>query len=110
LKLSIVICTWNRARALSATLATLADAAAPDCEWEVVVVSNDCSAPTAAAARSWLGRMPLRLVEEPKAGLSHARNRGVAEAAGDYIIWADDDVLFDRGWLRAYERAFREKP
>lgn len=110
MKLSVVICTWNRAPALAATLATLAEAAAPDCEWEVVVVSNDCSAATANAVRPWIGRMPLRLVEEPKAGLSYARNRGVAEARGDYIIWADDDVLLDRGWLRAYERAFREKP
>jgi glycosyltransferase involved in cell wall biosynthesis len=110
LKLSIVICTWRRARALAATLTTLAEADPPDCDWEVIVISNDCSAETAAVVRPWIGRMPLRLVEEPTPGLSHARNRGVAEAAGDYIIWADDDVLFDRGWLRAYERAFREKP
>jgi hypothetical protein len=32
------------------------------------------------------------------------------EIAASLIIWAYDDVLFDSGWLRAHERAFRERP
>ena len=38
--------------------------------------------------------LPLRLVHEPTPGLSNARNRGIAEARGDLVLWTDDDVAF----------------
>jgi Glycosyl transferase family 2 len=31
-------------------------------------------------------------------------------AKGDYIVWTDDDVLVDAGWLTAYVEAFRRWP
>jgi len=34
----------------------------------------------------------------------------VLNATGDYVIWTDDDVLVDAGWLIAYERAFEQRP
>jgi glycosyltransferase involved in cell wall biosynthesis len=43
-------------------------------------------------------------------GLSHARNAAVKLLSGDYVVWTDDDVLVDRGWLVGYERAFRQWP
>jgi GT2 family glycosyltransferase len=46
----------------------------------------------------------------PVPGLSHARNCAVREARGQYLCWADDDVLLDRGWLAAYVSAFRRHP
>ena len=49
--------------------------------------------------------LPLRIQHEPRLGLSHARNRAVQTARGRWIVWLDDDVLVDPGWLRAYQRA-----
>lgn len=40
----------------------------------------------------------------------NARNRGVAAAKGAYIIWTDDDVLVESGWLAAYVSAFSRYP
>jgi glycosyltransferase involved in cell wall biosynthesis len=110
MKLSVVICTCNRPALLSATLASLCDVEPPSAAWEVIVVSNDGAAVTRDIARASMGRLPLRLVEEPRIGASHARNRAVSEAKGEYIIWTDDDVLYDRGFLHAYESAIAARP
>jgi glucosyl-dolichyl phosphate glucuronosyltransferase len=110
MKLSVVICTCNRPAPLAAALASLCEVAPPSGDWEVIVVSNDGAAVTRDIARASMGRLPLRLVEEPQIGASHARNRGVAEAKGGYIIWTDDDVLYDRNFLHAYESAFAARP
>jgi GT2 family glycosyltransferase len=34
----------------------------------------------------------------------------VAEAAGEYIVWTDDDVIVDREWLNTYLGAFGRWP
>jgi glycosyltransferase involved in cell wall biosynthesis len=59
---------------------------------------------------SFVGRLPIRRVVEPKRGVSNARNRAVDEAKGDYILWTDDDVVVDPGWLAAYADAFKRWP
>ena len=46
----------------------------------------------------------MRTVREEKLGLSHARNRAIVEARGDYLMFIDDDETVDRDWLCAYER------
>jgi hypothetical protein len=51
----------------------------------------------------------VRLVE-PTPGKSYAGNLAVREAKGDYIIWTDDDVLVEPGWLKAYLNAFAQWP
>lgn len=40
-------------------------------------------------------RLPLRVIHQPNGGLAAARNRGLAEAAGDYISFLDGDDLVD---------------
>ena len=98
---SIIVCTYNRAESLNGTLAALAALKAqPDLQWEVLVVDNNSSDPTRqaveAAQRDW---PRLRYVFEPAQGLSHARNRGIAESTGEVILFTDDDVLPEPDWL-----------
>lgn len=79
---------------------------------EVVVVDNTPEAtarpivlPVAAASP-----VSIRYVHEPRPGISHARNRGVAEARGELIAFIDDDELPAPGWLEDLlrtQRAYR---
>lgn len=48
----------------------------------------------------------VRMVKEPWPGISAARNRGVAAATGDVVVFTDDDVSVDVGWLRALGSIF----
>ena len=108
---TIAICTRNRARALERTLRSLATLSIPpSLEWEVLVVDNGSGDDTGSILASLSDALPLRIITETRIGLSHARNRAIAESRGDYIVWIDDDVLVEPGWLRAYHDAFRAWP
>jgi glycosyltransferase involved in cell wall biosynthesis len=111
MRLTVAICTWNRAELLERTLACLTEMSAPaTAQFEVLVVNNNCTDETDAVIAAFHGRLPLRRIAESSPGLSRARNAAVAAATGDYILWTDDDVLVGKGWIRAYERAIQHHP
>jgi glycosyltransferase involved in cell wall biosynthesis len=108
---TVAICTWNRAESLRRNLDSLAKMRVPDdLPWEVVVVNNGCTDHTDEVIASYAGRLPIRREYEPRRGISHARNRAVDAAKGEYIVWTDDDTIVDPGWLAAYIGAFRRWP
>jgi len=110
--ITVIICTRNRAASLARTLESLVEARASYAEddWELLVVDNGSTDDTAATIDRYGMRLPLRRISEPEAGLSHARNAGVSEARGQYILWTDDDVLVHPQWLAAYAAAFTARP
>ncbi len=109
--LSVCICTARRAPELEKTLAALACADAPRAAWELLVVDNHPGdRATQAVLEASPGKLPLRVLQEPRPGLSHARNRAVASARGEILLFTDDDVSVDPGWLRVYDAATRAHP
>ncbi|MDP3585363.1 MAG: glycosyltransferase [Thiobacillus sp.] len=98
---SIIVCTYNRAESLKGTLAALARLESPPTRtWEVVVVDNNSRDHTRQVVEAVQKIWPhLRYEFEPAQGLSHARNRGIAQAAGEVILFTDDDVLPEPDWL-----------
>jgi glycosyltransferase involved in cell wall biosynthesis len=70
--------------------------------FELVLVDNrrvlppSDSLPALVHARDW-----LRVIHEPKPGISAARNRGGAGANGEVVAFTDDDVQVDVKWLRS---------
>jgi glycosyltransferase involved in cell wall biosynthesis len=108
---TVAICTFNRAESLGRTLDSLAAMQVPDnITWELVIVNNNCTDHTDHVIKGYHDRLPVRREFESRPGLSNARNRAIAVAKGEYIIWTDDDVAVDTGWLRAYVSAFRRWP
>jgi len=81
-----------------------------DVAWEVVIVNNNSTDYTDNVISEYAERLPVRREFEPRSGKSHALNHAVDVARGDYILWIDDDVLVDAGWLTAYVGAFRRWP
>ncbi len=109
--LTVVICTHRRPRLLAGALASLAGARRPRrLDWEVLVVDNASGDETPAVCAAAAGMLPLRYTREPTVGLSRARNRGLAEAGADLVVFIDDDVLVDGAFLEAYASAARERP
>lgn len=70
---------------------------------ELVVVDND-QAPSAQATVAELtgeAPFPVHYVHEPRPGVAHARNAGMAAAGGELIAFLDDDEEATAGWLAA---------
>ena len=107
---SIVIPTRDRAEMLVGCLATLLQQDYP--RFEIIVVNNaPRSLATARAVRTHHGADDrVRYVREDRAGISFARNRGIAAARGEIVAFTDDDVRVDPGWLTALATPFVGDP
>ena len=108
MQVSVVVATYNRAHLLLGTLEALAAQRVPsDLAWEIVVVDNASRDGTADLVR-WFSKsapVPTRSVREERPGVSHARNRGLAEARGAVLAFTDDDVLPADDWVAAIPAA-----
>jgi len=104
--LTVVICTWNRAKLLDQTLAEMRNLVVPsDVDWELLVVNNNCTDHTDEVIQRHGTELPIRRLFESSAGKCHAANRAVAAARGELLIWTDDDVLVNPDWLSEYAKA-----
>ena len=110
MRFTVAVCTWNRAALLRQFLGRLALVRHAPGDWEVLVVNNNSTDDTELVLDDFEGRLPLRRAFEPKPGHSHARNTAVGQARGEYVVWTDDDVLVEEGWLAAYARAVERHP
>ena len=97
LLLTVAIPTYNRADFLRQTLAGIALQVFPPGQFEVLVIDNNSTDHTRAVVAEFAAAHPApRHVLETKQGLDHARNRAIAEARGEIIVFADDDILVGR--------------
>ncbi len=98
---SVIICTRDRCESLAETLKAIDAINRPDdmCV-ELVVVDNGSSDNTAQVVHECcLREMDVRYVLEPSPGLSKARNRGLASARGEIILFTDDDIVPPPNWI-----------
>ncbi len=108
---SILICTRNRAASLQRTLESLtALRIAAATTWEVIVVDNASTDGTPAVIAAFAGRLPIRRVVEPIAGLSRARNMAVRHASGGVLLFTDDDCLVAPDWVATALRLLQANP
>ena len=113
MKLSLIIATYNRSAWLIRALESVVRQSAERSVWECIVINNNSTDDTCeqfdlfVAAHS---QYNLRMVVEQKQGLSNARNRGIAEATGDYIAIVDDDETLEDTFIESYIEFFDTFP
>jgi glycosyltransferase involved in cell wall biosynthesis len=102
-RISVVVPTYNKARYLELTLASFEFQDLDD--FELVVVDDGSSDDTAHVLRQWTSRLPLRALRFPNGGRAVARNRGIAAARGDVVVFCDDDRVVAHGFVAAHAAA-----
>jgi len=79
--------------------------------WELIVVDDGSRDDTADRADAWALRdARIRLVRQANQGVASARNRGLAEARGDWIVFLDADDSIDRRHLALMLEAIKSSP
>jgi glycosyltransferase involved in cell wall biosynthesis/GT2 family glycosyltransferase len=102
MRVSVVVCTYNRADALRHTLDALRYQTFTD--FEVVVVNGPSTDHTADVLAEWDGR--IEVATNPEPNLSISRNLGIAASAGDLVAFIDDDAIPEFDWLADIVEAF----
>jgi glycosyltransferase involved in cell wall biosynthesis len=105
--ISVILATYNRADSLDATLRALADLRTDSLSWELLVVDNNSSDRTGEVLDAHAGRLPLRKLFERRQGKNCAMNFALDHAAGELLVFTDDDVTADPDWLVALLGASR---
>jgi len=110
--ISVLICTYNRARLLRETLTALQSQQPPaDCEVEIIVVDNNSTDNTPAVVAESAAHGGFRVVslKESRQGKSFALNTGLAHASGEVLALTDDDVIPAPDWLARIVDGFRAR-
>jgi glucosyl-dolichyl phosphate glucuronosyltransferase len=102
-KVTVILCTYNRCQSLAKALSSVALSVLPDSvEWEILVVDNNSTDQTREVVDEFIRQHPgrFRYLFEARQGKSHALNSGIREARGVVLAFMDDDVTVAPAWLR----------
>lgn len=108
LKISVVVCTYNREKLLSYCLQSLVGQVLDRDQYEIIVVNNNSTDGTQKLSEKFAEQYSnIRVLTELHQGLSHSRNRGWQEAQGEYVAYIDDDARAEFDWCERVLQAFK---
>ena len=91
-RLSVVVCTYNpRPDLLARSLRSLSTQTLPPEAYELVVVDNNSPTPLRTDVCERLALRDVRVVREPRQGLTYARVAGIQATSAPVICFVDDD-------------------
>ncbi|MFA6074219.1 MAG: glycosyltransferase family 2 protein [Negativicutes bacterium] len=99
-KVSVVICTYNRAKRLRNTIESLLKQTYNNCE--LIVIDNASKDNTAVVIAEY---EKVKYVLESRVGVSNARNAGIENSIGKYVAYIDDDETVNSEWIENMVRA-----
>lgn len=108
--ISVIICTHNpRLVYFRRCLDALREQTLSRERWELIVVDNRSDEPVADRVDVFWP-LSARFIREEKLGLTPARLRGIREAAGELLVFVDDDNVLDADFLETALRTAEERP
>jgi len=111
--ISLVICTYNRAKFIGEALESLANQTILSRHFEIIIVNNNCADNTEDICLTFIDNHPhldIKYIIETNQGLSYARNRGIAESQYEIITYIDDDAYTEANFLTIIRNFFIANP
>lgn len=102
---SVIVPVYNVERYVEKCLLSLL-AQECDCSCEIVVVDDGSKDGSSAIVDRMAEESDMiRVIRQPNAGLSAARNKGLSHARGKYVIFVDSDDYVEANYINALFRA-----
>lgn len=98
---TVIIPTYNGAHKILTPLRGLEQQTIPADE-VVVVIDGSTDNTTELLKREHFNFKSFRTITQENKGRGEVRNRGAGEASGDLLVFLDDDMLPEEGWLAAH--------
>lgn len=113
--LSIIIPCYNVQDYVHAALQSILDNTQPENRprLELIIINDGATDQTPAIIAQFAQRSPIaaRVIHQANAGLSAARNAGIAQARGDYYFFLDsDDILHHRAIDKILDNLSQHQP
>ncbi|MGA9588182.1 MAG: glycosyltransferase [Terracidiphilus sp.] len=102
IKISVIIPTYNRRHILERTLPGVLTQDFPSQDYEVIVVMDGSTDGTSEMLRDLKPTCCLRVLESQHRGAGAARNVGIRAAAGELVLFLDDDLITTPDLLRQH--------
>ena len=106
IKLSIVVCTRNRGERPVATLSSIL--VKDDEDIEVILIDQSTDGVTRRAVGGFSTDHRFRYIPSKEVGTGRARNHGLREASGDYVLYTDDDCVVAPNWIETMRACFNK--
>lgn len=97
------MCCYNSSDRVVETLSFLGLQKVDGVKWEVIVVNNCSADNTRNVVNDFIvsnEELPIKLVEESRPGLVHARTKGIEAASYDVLVYCDDDNHLEENYLQ----------
>ena len=110
--ISFIICTYNREQYIYECLSRLAANTAKE-GWEIILVNNNSTDNTAAECARFVADCKpgnYHYFMETQQGLSYARNRGIKEAHGEWLVFLDDDAMVEKDYIAHLQEHLANHP
>ncbi len=78
--------------------------------FEVVIVEDGSALKSDRLAESYMERLAIRYFDRPRSGPSIARNFGVSQSRGDYLVFVDSDCILPPEYLMIVDRHLDQVP
>ncbi|MES2650183.1 MAG: glycosyltransferase [Bacteroidota bacterium] len=110
MKITVILCTYNPNRSSFAeVISSLKSQTLPFNLWEFIIIDNNSDYPLLEWIDvSW--HPNTSVVLEKQSGLSFARLKGVSLAAGELIVFVDDDNLLEEKYLEKSLAFYNNNP
>lgn len=80
-------------------------------DWELLLIDDGSTDGSGALCDGFAAQDPrIRVFHKPNGGVSSARNLGLANAAGEYVMFCDSDDWAEPDWCRKLYRAIKADP
>lgn len=111
IRLSVIVCTYNREKYIGECLRHLADQSMDFGSFEVIVVNNKSTDNTEEIILKSMEDFPqvnFRYFVEEQQGHTFARNRGIRESCGGILSFIDDDAFVCQDYCMEIESFFEQ--
>lgn len=105
MKTSVIVPAYNASETIDACLKALLHQTVPRSDYEIIVVDDGATDRTREVVEGYAG---VRLLSQPHRGPAAARNLGVSQAKGEFLLFTDADCVPTEDWIEVITQPFAD--